>query len=89
MSSAPLQIGSPETSPIPERMRAGVYRDIGRIVVENVPVPDIADGEVLLRIAACGICGTDVKKIQHGLVRPPQILGHEIAGTVVKAGAGS
>jgi L-iditol 2-dehydrogenase len=88
MNSAPLQIETPIISPIPERMRAGVYRNIGQIGVEDAPVPVITDGEVLLRVAACGICGTDVKKIQHGLVCPPQILGHEIAGTVVKVGSG-
>jgi len=71
-----------------ETMRAGVYRGSKKVVTENVPVPKISGGEVLIRIAACGICGTDVKKVQHGLVRPPQILGHEIAGTVVDVGAG-
>jgi L-iditol 2-dehydrogenase len=70
------------------RMRAGVYRGKGRVVVETVPVPEIADGEVLFRVAACGICGTDIKKIHHGFVKPPQILGHELAGTVVKVGRG-
>jgi len=40
-------------------------------------------------VAACGICGTDIKKIQHGFVAPPQIFGHEIAGTVVAAGQGA
>jgi L-iditol 2-dehydrogenase len=69
-------------------MRAGVYRGKGRVVVESVPVPEIGDGEVLFRVAACGICGTDIKKIQHGYVAPPQILGHELAGTVVRVGAG-
>jgi L-iditol 2-dehydrogenase len=71
-----------------ETMRAGVYRGSKKVVAEDVPVPKISDGEVLIRISACGICGTDVKKVQHGLVRPPQILGHEIAGTVVDVGAG-
>ena len=71
-----------------ETMRAGVYRGSKKVVPEDVPVPKISEGEVLIRIAACGICGTDVKKVQHGLVRPPQILGHEIAGTVVDVGAG-
>jgi L-iditol 2-dehydrogenase len=70
------------------QMRAGVYRGKGRVVVESVPVPEIGEGEVLFRVAACGICGTDIKKIQHGYVRPPQILGHELAGTVVKVGDG-
>ncbi|MGH7838813.1 MAG: alcohol dehydrogenase catalytic domain-containing protein, partial [Candidatus Binataceae bacterium] len=39
-------------------------------------------------VAACGICGTDIKKIHHGFVKPPQILGHELAGTVVSVGRG-
>src|SRR5579862_6413505 len=69
-------------------MRAGVYRGKGRVVVESVPVPEIGEGEVLFRVAACGICGTDIKKIEHGYVAPPQILGHELAGTVVRVGRG-
>jgi L-iditol 2-dehydrogenase len=69
-------------------MRAGVYRGSGQVKIETVPVPEILEGEVLVKVAACGICGTDVKKVQHELVRPPQILGHEIAGTIVKLGAG-
>ena len=73
---------------IPPKMRAGVYRGSGRVVSEEVVVPQIGDGELLLRVAACGICGTDVKKVRHGLVQPPQILGHEIAGTVVNVGSG-
>jgi L-iditol 2-dehydrogenase len=69
-------------------MRAGVYRGEGRVGVETVPIPEIGEGEVLFRVAACGICGTDIKKIHHGFVRPPQIFGHEVAGTVVEVGAG-
>jgi len=69
-------------------MRAGVYRGEGQVVVESVPIPEIGEGEVLFRVAACGICGTDIKKIHHGFVKPPQILGHELAGTVVEIGGG-
>ena len=69
-------------------MWAGVYRGKGQVVVESVPIPEIGEGELLFRVAACGICGTDIKKIHHGFVPPPQILGHELAGTVVKVGAG-
>ena len=67
-------------------MWAGVYRGAGRVTLERVPVPDLQDNEILLRVDACGICGTDIKKIQKGFVSPPQIFGHEIAGTVVAAG---
>jgi L-iditol 2-dehydrogenase len=89
MSQTIAQIGSRET---PHQgggwMRAGVYRGEGRVVVEQVPIPEIGEGEVLFRVAACGICGTDIKKIQYGFIRPPQILGHELAGTVVEVGHG-
>jgi L-iditol 2-dehydrogenase len=74
--------------PIPKTMRAGVYRDKGIVRVEEVPVPELGDGEVLIKVAACGICGTDIKKIFHAYVPPPQILGHELAGTVVATGRG-
>ncbi len=73
---------------IPKTMRAGVYREKGIVRVEEVPVPEVADGEVLIKVSACGICGTDIKKIYHAYVPPPQILGHEIAGTVVALGRG-
>ena len=74
--------------PIPKTMRAGVYREKGIVRVEEVPVPELGDGEVLIKVAACGICGTDIKKIFHAYVPPPQILGHELAGTVVATGRG-
>src|SRR6202011_503740 len=73
---------------LPRKMRAGVYRGPGRVATESVPVPEIAEGEVLIRVAACGVCGTDLKKIQHGFIAPPQIFGHEVAGTVAAVGTG-
>src|ERR1700674_4106037 len=74
--------------PIPKTMRAGVYREKGIVRVEEVPVPEVGHGEVLIKVAACDICGTDIKKIFHAYVPPPQILGHEVAGTVVAVGRG-
>jgi L-iditol 2-dehydrogenase len=72
--------------PIPKTMRAGVFREKGVVRVEEVPVPEVGPGEVLIKVAVCGICGTDIKKIFHRYVEPPQILGHELAGTVVAVG---
>jgi L-iditol 2-dehydrogenase len=68
------------------KMRAAVYRGPSEISIEMVPVPKIGDGEILLRVNACGVCGTDLKKIEYGLVPPPRIFGHEIAGTIVEIG---
>lgn len=75
--------------PIPKTMRAGVYREKGVVRVEEVPVPAVGDAEVLIKVAACGICGTDIKKIFQRYVEPPQILGHELAGTIVAVGRGT
>ena len=74
--------------PIPKTMRAGVYREKGVVRVEEVPVPGVGTGEVLIKVRACGVCGTDIKKIFQRYVEPPQILGHELAGTVVAVGPG-
>jgi L-iditol 2-dehydrogenase len=68
-------------------MRAAVYRGASRISLETIPVPTISEREMLLRVHTCGVCGTDLKKIELGLVPPPRIFGHEIAGTVVKTGS--
>src|SRR6202522_4746527 len=89
MSQTIEQLGTQRRTPAHGgKMRAGVYRGKGQVVVETLPIPEIGEGELLFRVAACGICGTDIKKIHHGFVAAPQILGHELAGTVVKVGAG-
>ena len=69
-------------------MKAAVYRGKNDLRVEEVPLPVAGDGELLIRVDACGVCPTDIKKIQKGLLPPPLIFGHEICGTVAKAGAG-
>ena len=87
MSIASHLVAPGEDRPtLPPKMRAGVYRGPGQVATEDVAVPQIADGEVLIRVGACGICGTDLKKIQHGFLTPPQILGHEVAGTIAALG---
>ena len=68
---------------LPAQMQAAVYRGPDQVSLESVPVPALEDGEVLVRVAACGVCGTDIKKVQHGLVEAPRIFGHETAGTIV------
>lgn len=69
-------------------MRAAVYRGIDQIVIEDVPVPTLEPGEALVRVAVCGVCGTDLKKMHLGLVPPPRIFGHETAGTIAAVGSG-
>ena len=73
---------------IPSTMRAAVYRGINDVRVETVPVPQIGRGEVLIRVAACGVCGTDLKKIHTGSHSAPRIFGHETAGTIAALGEG-
>ncbi|HUR39488.1 MAG TPA: alcohol dehydrogenase catalytic domain-containing protein, partial [Planctomycetota bacterium] len=73
---------------IPVEMKAAVYRGQGKVAVETVPVPPIGPGEVLVKIAACGVCHTDLKKVEYGLQVPPRIYGHEMAGTIAAMGRG-
>jgi L-iditol 2-dehydrogenase len=73
---------------IPATMRAVVYRGINDLRLETVPVPEIGPGELLVRIATCGVCGTDLKKIHLGSHSAPRIFGHEMAGTIVDVGEG-
>jgi len=73
---------------IPSTMRAAVYRGVNDIRMETVPVPSIGPGELLVKIATCGICGTDLKKVHTGSHSAPRIFGHEMAGTIVKVGEG-
>lgn len=74
---------------VPSTMRAVVYRGINDMRVETVPVPEIGPGELLIKVATCGICGTDLKKIHMGSHSAPRIFGHEMAGTIVKVGDGA
>ena len=69
-------------------MRAAVYRGIDEVHVEELPVPKIGPGEVLVRINTCGICGTDLKKIHTDSHSAPRVFGHEMAGTVARVGEG-
>lgn len=69
-------------------MWAAVYRGVNDVRVETVPVPEIGAGEVLIRVAACGVCGTDLKKIHTGSHSAPRIFGHETAGTIAAVGTG-
>ena len=69
-------------------MKAAVYRVAGRLAVEEIPVPEAGRGELLVKVEACGVCPTDIKKIEKGLVPGPRVFGHEIAGRVARAGPG-
>jgi L-iditol 2-dehydrogenase len=73
---------------IPKTMRAVVYRGVNDLRLETVPVPRIGRNELLIKVAVCGVCPTDIKKIRHGTVPPPRIFGHETAGTIVQIGGG-
>ena len=69
-------------------MRAVVYRGVNDLRLETVPVPRIGPNELLVKVAVCGVCPTDIKKIQYGTVPPPRIFGHETAGVIARLGPG-
>ena len=71
---------------VPVNMRAAVYRGRSVVSVDEVDTPCIDPGEILIRVEACGVCHTDLKKIEYDLLTPPRIYGHETAGVVATVG---
>ncbi|MHC4062920.1 MAG: zinc-binding dehydrogenase [Planctomycetota bacterium] len=72
-------------------MKAMVFHGTdGGLKFEDIPVPEITAGQILVKVAACGVCHTDLHYIDHGVPtfkKPPIVLGHEASGVVEKAGA--
>ncbi|WP_158735599.1 zinc-binding dehydrogenase [Alteribacillus sp. YIM 98480] len=70
-------------------MKALVYKGPNQLTIEDKPIPQPNHGEVLIKLAYAGICGTDMLCYHGGMenrVRPPVILGHEFSGTVETVG---
>ncbi|MBO0962317.1 alcohol dehydrogenase catalytic domain-containing protein [Neobacillus sp. MM2021_6] len=69
-------------------MKAAVYYGPRDIRVENFTIPEVGPNDILLKVNACGICGSDVHSYGTGLyIEKGQIMGHEFSGEVVKVGA--
>lgn len=69
-------------------MKASVYYGPRDVRLEEVEIPRIEAKELLVKVHVCGVCGTDVKTVLRGhpLIKPPTVLGHEIAGEIVEVG---
>lgn len=69
-------------------MKAAVLEALNELVVKDVPTPDVDEDSVLVKVAACAVCGSDIRIFHHGnpRVKPPAIMGHESAGEVVSVG---
>jgi L-iditol 2-dehydrogenase len=72
-------------------MKAVVYHAPGDVRVEQIDKPCCGDGELLVRVDACAVCGTDLKSYHHGnpRIRAPLVMGHEFTGLVEAAGRGA
>lgn len=79
---------NPPADVVPSTMRAAVYRGGSRIAIETIETPVPGPGEILVRVETCGVCHTDLKKIEYNLLPPPRVFGHETAGVVAAVGEG-
>ena len=70
-------------------MKALVLEEYNKLVYKDVPDPAIKNNEVLVKVKACGICGSDVHGLDGSTGRriPPMIMGHEASGVIVKTGS--
>jgi L-iditol 2-dehydrogenase len=73
-------------------MQAALLYNKDDLRLEERPVPEVADGELLLRTASASVCGTDIRMLQngHAFATPerPLIIGHEMSGTIAEVGSG-
>ncbi len=71
-------------------MKAAVLEGIDTLVVKEVPTPTPGPGELLMKVKACAVCGSDLRIFHHGndRVEFPQIVGHEVSGVVEEVGEG-
>jgi propanol-preferring alcohol dehydrogenase len=71
-------------------MKAAVFHGTGQgLKVEDIPVPQVTEDQILVKVAACGACHTDLHYIDHGVPtfkKPPIVLGHETSGIVEEVG---
>jgi len=68
-----------------EKMKVAMYYNNNDIRIEEMPIPEISDEELLVKVLASGICGSDVME-WYRIKKAPLVLGHEISGKIVKAG---
>lgn len=70
-------------------MKVAVLSGVEKLTIEERPIPSVGRGEALVKVEACGICGTDVHAYLSGSLYPlGTVMGHEPAGTLVEAGSG-
>jgi (R,R)-butanediol dehydrogenase/meso-butanediol dehydrogenase/diacetyl reductase len=69
-------------------MKAVVFKEARKLVVEDVPTPEAGPDEVLIKVKVVGICGSDLHLYQYGFLPPNYIMGHEATGTIVSIGDG-
>jgi (R,R)-butanediol dehydrogenase/meso-butanediol dehydrogenase/diacetyl reductase len=81
-----MLMGVTPPAAIADSMLACVYREKGRIELEQRPLPEFGSEDVLLRVSHCGVCGTDLHLVMEGWGRPDSIGGHEYSGEVVATG---
>ena len=67
-------------------MKAAFVKDSSRVVVEDIEKPILGTGDVLVKMHACGICGSDLEKVFGKYSQPSIRLGHEPSGTIEKVG---
>ena len=69
-------------------MKAAVYQGNQRLSVEELDTPTPGEGQVLVRVRYCAICGTDVHAFLYDIAPPGTVMGHEYCGTVAQVGPG-
>lgn len=69
-------------------MKAAVVVELNKVEIQDIGIPEIKGDEVLIKVKTVGVCGSDLHlfKGTHAFRKPPAVLGHEVAGEIIKIG---
>lgn len=63
-------------------MKAFLYKDKNILKLGEVESPDLKDIGAIIKVSGCGLCGSDIVKLKHGLTKENSVLGHEVVGII-------
>ena len=92
MTTPTTQTVRAQQQELPATMRANILKSQGDMAMETLPLPQLDPDQVLVQVAAVGVCGSDVHYYEHGRIGPyivdhPLVLGHELSGRIAAVGS--
>ena len=85
--NAPATGASAKNGEVPKTSRVAMLTEKGKFEIQEYPIPELGDDDILVKVEGCGVCGTDAHEFKNApFSLIPVVLGHEGTGEIVKMG---